>query len=714
MRWLFFPLFFLVISGILFGYSLPVKADTVAANITADELSYDYDLKQIEAVGQVQITYKEITIKCDQAIIDQEQDILLATGNVEVTQKSDSFSGDKFLYYLQSEQGWIYPINMEITDEQITGAVKYSATEAFIKGEEIRSKKAFFTSCDLDNPHFHFTADSIEYYPNKRIVFHGLWYWEGKVRLLYTPILFISLTEDHNNLDARLGWDEFDGWYLLLGYNYYVNDNSYGKINTKFTEHGINEYGDRHYFQISPTSRWFQEVAYDDKAKINYPLNDYMYNIGYENWTNPKLKLYTDYKDWHRFNEVGYSYLENWYNFQLVGSTPYPAVTLNCSETGESYQDVIDLAASWNYNPTKSSSIILNGRWDYSNSLTTPEPTNSYKYRLYGRQDWIWSNLSVTYDQTRVLSGNVSSTNIKPDLVYTIPKLTVPVLGDLRVVTEYLAVDKFPSESTGERWGLDLQKNPIKLWGQGGLTLNTQDKLTYRSFLIDGLTSDLTAFTSDLGLVNQFTKELSTEVRVGFTETEGTPNSYFPGGDYILGGAFLTNGWYWRSVTFNASLNTGYNFKTEYASPVNILMNWLPDLKSQLSFNTSYDWYLGLGQTNLLVNYQPRDDWRLAMSLGYNFQNSDFPWTDKEFEAQIAQKLNNKWKMELATRYDFFNDVFSMGQVNFIMDWHCREVEFSHDWVNQNDWIQLIFKAYPQMPLQLNSTPFQFTDLVNQ
>jgi lipopolysaccharide export system protein LptA len=704
-------------------FPTPGRAESLNVNVTATEVYYDYQTKQVEASGNVRITYKNIKIESDGVLIDQEQNILLATGAVRVEKNGDVVKGDRFLYYLKTQQGWMSPLDMEVTDEKIKGSTKLTAGEAFLKGEEIRAKRTFFTSCDQPDPHFHFTAAEIEYYPEDRIVLHKVWYWEGKVCLFYLPYLFISLKDKDNNFDVRAGHNDLVGWYLYVGYNYFLSEHSYGKVNLDLTERGGDGIGVKHYIENSPTSRWYQEYSVLDKKDLGFADNDYMYGFGYENSIDPTRKILTTFQNWHHFTELGDCYLDTKYFFNFAGQSPYPSLTFNFSETGVEGLRLVDLLGNWSYRFDPSLALNLNGRWFYQEAINPTLNNFSFAYQLQASKNWGWSNLSLRVSDRKVFSGLNNSVNYLPDLIYTIPKFDSKVVGDLKLVTQYTHLEKFyilgndldgyeVHDSSGDRWGLDLQKLPVILWQHNPWKLDFQSRFRYRdlNILEDDLEteSEIYAITNDLGLTCQFNQMFSTVVRVGETETEGIPNTYFTGEDNIQPGAFITNGWYWKSPQFNSSLTTGYNFYSELADPVNFDMQWTPDPKKNLTFRTIYDWYVGLGQTDLQFFYNPKENWRLRLLVGYNFSIPDYPWTNKEFEAVIAQKLNDKWRIELASRFDFFIDNFSMAELGVIYDWHCRELKVHYDWIKREYWFQVLIKAFPDNPLRLSSNTEEF------
>jgi len=196
------------------------RAESGEARITADEMAYDYHLKQMEAWGNVKIVYKDITVESDQAFVDQNQNILVAKGSVRITKKDSNYTGNLFLYYLNREEGLLTPIQAEIRDQEINGPVQMKAVEGYLKGETVTTINSKFSGCDREKPHYHLTAKQAEYYPGDRVVLHRVWYWEHGIPILYLPFLYISLKPDRDNFEVEIGHNQLEGWYARIGYNY--------------------------------------------------------------------------------------------------------------------------------------------------------------------------------------------------------------------------------------------------------------------------------------------------------------------------------------------------------------------------------------------------------------------------------------------------------------------------------------------------------------
>lgn len=705
--------FWITLIPATFLLCLPVTAATASVVINANEVRYYDAANQIEASGAVTIKYKNIQVECERAVIDQDLKTALATGGVKVTKGEDTYWGEYFLYDLKSQRGWLKPMNTEITDSEIKGPTFLKSDEAFYHDEDASLKKAYFTSCDWEHPHYHLTAAEVEYYPDERIIFRKVWYWERNVRLFFLPYLAISLREDDNNFDPpKVGRDETVGWFLYLTYNYYVNDNSYGKIKLDTTEKGGDGVGVQHYIKNSATSRWYQEYYFLNNSDNSTALNEYMFKYGYENWTNPRKKWDTALENWYNCDAAGTTYLETTYNYNFYGVSPYPRLYFEY-ETDEDLERQLDFSGNWSYAPGRGWEINTNGRWLYTHYFETLYPINQFDYYLNTKKSWSNSSYAQFRIKNRqVLSGDYSSTNLLPELSYVYSNWKWPLVGAVNFNTQYTRMEKISrdddeitSKENGVRLGIDLRKT-VKLWDKKRLTLSTESTMRYRDFIINDEKSQLTAFTETLGLTGKFSDKLSTTVSVGFTEKEGEPNTFFNSDDYILAGAFLTNAWYWRSKIFSASLSSGYNFYSEYVYPVNFRAGWNFGNDRRIDFSTVYYNDDGLGQTDLDINYSPKENWRLGLFLGFDFE-SDY-WTQRQFQAEIIEELTDKWRMELVSRYDPFQNEFATAQVRLVYDWHCREVVFYYDEVENEYWIQLNFKAFPQAQLRLSADPTEY------
>jgi len=690
-------------------FAEPVGAETIRVTLTADEINYDYHSKQIEAKGNVQISYKNTKVLSDLAVIDHDQNILLATGSVKVDKDGDEFNGDRFLYYLGTQQGWVYPVITEITDEEIVGSLKYTAAEAFLKGEEIIFKKTYLTGCDLEHPHYHFTAGKVEYIPGDRIKMTHAWYWEHRIRLFYLPVLFISLKEDSNNFGMQVGWNNYDGWWLKTWYTYYFSDHNSLMASNITTQHGTDSWEFQHINKLSSTRTFTETFGIEDKSKIGNPNEAYKVGFKYEDRTNPKMNYETWLNAWNQYTIDGDSYYESEFVLNFKGQSPYPTLRFyhDIKEEQGLFETYLD--EDWNYYFDPTFRISLNGDWLYSERRSdNNEPIFNQDYNFSLFKKWEQSDLNV-----KVSDRNISLVeSIIPDITYTIHKLDVPLIGTIKTTSQYThkkTLNTYTNiETEGDRIALDILKTN-NLWGKGRLSITNETQFRFRDYLINDNPSDLKALTESLNLKYNFTDIFDTSVKFGYTGVQGEKNQFF--NDYILPGADVWNYWNYRGKSFSANFNTGYNFETEFAHPANLSATWSQS-PTYVNFGTVYHWdngpdeKLGFGATRLTVNSTPRKDWRIMLSLGYDFSSQ--LWSSKRMDLELTEQLSPKWKVNLRMNYNMLIDDFSNANVGLTYDWHCRELEFHYDWIEREYWIQITFKAFPQARFNTSENPMEY------
>lgn len=696
---------------IMMYLGMPVAAaDPVT--IKADEVRYNDETRQLEAYGNVSIKYRNTMIEADQALADRDLNLLLALGNVKVTKDDKTYEGgERFLYDFRSERGWLAPINVEINEEdseELDDRAFISAEEAFIIADDIFFNNSNFTGCNLEHPHYHITASETEYYPGKRIIFRKAWYWEGKVKLIYIPYLVISLKEDENNFDPpRFGRNELVGWFLYIGYNYFFDDTNYGKIMLDLTEYGGNGIGVKHYTETSPTTKWYQEYYYlNNDHNRNKSMDEYKWGFGYENSTNEKLKWDTSLENWYLVNDSNERYLKSTFHYNFYGISPYPSIYFKYYQDDD-IKESYDISENWNYQLDPTWSLNANSRW-YLQKTTID--SISYDINLTTLKYWNWSNVEIKINNRRYISDTyMQTTNYLPEVTYTIPDWKWPYLGSVRATAQYTQLEKLETaneeilkEESGIRYALDLDNSKM-LWQQPKRSLSAVSQYRYRVYDYQELVTDLMGFSESLVLNNRFNDYLSTDVSLGYTEMLGESVDFFGKSDALYPGAFAKNGWHWDSKLFRVDLSTGYNFKLQQKDPIVITAELKPQI---IQFDTIYEWGYGFGETGLRINYNPRPDWRLGLYLGYNFITGW--WSNQQFQASIHQKLNDKWAVDIESRYDLFQESFSVAQLGLTYDWHCREVLFNYDFVEQKYWLQLSFKAFPRAQFNTAADPSEY------
>jgi len=158
--------------------SIPYASDSLEANIdykASDSIVYDLKNKLILLYNDGSIHYDDLQLNAADISIAWETNILTATqrsdslGNIsgrpDFKQGSQTFSAHKLAYNFKSGKGKIYGLFTQEGD-------------GFLRGNEVKkdslnnlyARKAYFTTCNLENPHFYIEANPVKVIPDKLLV----------------------------------------------------------------------------------------------------------------------------------------------------------------------------------------------------------------------------------------------------------------------------------------------------------------------------------------------------------------------------------------------------------------------------------------------------------------------------------------------------------------------------------------------------------------
>ncbi len=682
----------------------PVRAKTMPVQIAADHISYVDHTKSLECNGNVVIKYQDLIIKADYATIDQNQEVLLAKNKVSVIKDDYTLQGDSLLYYFQKQEGRLSPAQTLIKASAKAETLKITAEEVLFEEEVALLQDTWMTGCDLAKPHYHFTAKRVKYYPEQRIVFYHVWYHEHGLKLLYLPYYVLPLNND-NRFEFNLGWSEQGGWDLYLGYNYALTDHNYGKFKSSLTEKKGNKFGLEHITKLTPKSKFSQEYSLLDRGYLGNPHRNYSYRFAYENRDFTKLKLDASLLNWRYHTLAGEPYDHRTYQLNLTGLNTYPSLYSKYQITGLRPFRVLDVNSYWSTKFWANTNLFVKGRF-LEEIPDAQAARESFNYRISLTKRWSWSNLQVDYNETKLFNNPNTIINQRPNIVWTVPKWQLPLIGPVKLVANYkyqetLSLTNF--NNAGIRMAYDLTKLPVTLWQNQKLQLTLNSQFKYREVYTHNdhwNGSEMYGLSGGIAFVDRFTKHFRTEVHAGYTQKwGGIRDNYF--GDYLYNGTYLDNLWKWQSQHLTATLKTGYIVETDTKKPIDLTLYWSPSPKERLSFKTTYDWVQELGQTDLSLKYNPNPQVLLAVNLGYN-PRYVAPWTRREFEVQTINQLTTKIRSQIISRYDFFRNGFSDAKIRLIFDLHCRQLAVDYDWVAKRYQLQLVFKAFPDLPLALN------------
>jgi len=203
--------------------ALDFLANAEDVNYSGQEVVFDMQEKSIDIENEAQLVYGPMKLTAEHIILDTQSRELYAEGN-PLIEDAEVIAGQQMGYNFGAR----------------TGAVAGGVTAMdgyYYVGDEIRRFPdttmkicgGKMSSCDLENPHFHFWADRMKIKADDKIVAAPIVLRIGNVPIFALPFYFKSLKEGRRSgilfPSFDFGWSSRDGRYIRdFGYYWATNE----------------------------------------------------------------------------------------------------------------------------------------------------------------------------------------------------------------------------------------------------------------------------------------------------------------------------------------------------------------------------------------------------------------------------------------------------------------------------------------------------------
>lgn len=222
------------------GLDTPIKYDA------RDSIITDLQSEIVYLYGEAVVIYGDIKLTADLMVVDMNSKEVQATytldslgnpvGKPHFTQGSEEFTADSIRYNINTKKGYIREVRSQYDEfyVQMNQSKRHPNEEIHLKGGKI-------STCDLEDPHYHFNLTKAVIVPDKRIVSGPVNIWVNDVPTpVGLPFGFFPIVDKkkHGILIPQIVPVSELGFGLQdLGYYIPINDNIetsiYGTIYTK-------------------------------------------------------------------------------------------------------------------------------------------------------------------------------------------------------------------------------------------------------------------------------------------------------------------------------------------------------------------------------------------------------------------------------------------------------------------------------------------------
>lgn len=200
----------------------PPSAAKIDIRAFEDYLDYDTERQILYSPGRTRVQYGQYSIEADRLILDQRLNEVQAQGNVELKFRDTTIKADAMRYNLGGREGSANNVSGSY------GPVYFRMAEPS-KGappqfQRISESESIFrdtniTTCDFKVPHYFVRGREVILYANDRIFFRGATIYVAGVPILYLPVYTRSLIEA-NPWSFQLGYGNRTGFRMRAGYSY--------------------------------------------------------------------------------------------------------------------------------------------------------------------------------------------------------------------------------------------------------------------------------------------------------------------------------------------------------------------------------------------------------------------------------------------------------------------------------------------------------------
>jgi len=623
-----------------------------SAILQSNTISYEKGKGQVKATGAIVLKFNSNTMQGEYLNYNQRSKQLELMKKVVLQDKEDeTIAGDRLVYDVDRKEGQV---------ENFTGSFKNEEIIYFIKGKQVTfsddriiAKESQLTTCEEPEPHYHFYAQQIEYYPKKEIILYKSSYWQGKTKLFEVNKKVLPLYHDDLNL-PEVGYSQDEGFYVKTKSFYDLGNKDYGiAYQDWMSQRGL--------------GIGFKEFRFgDNDKKAEYSLYAAQYP-GAENqilrgdWQLNKpgqqqmLSVERENNEWENQGKLLQG---NWSFLGNIGAVQTGATVQLESRTGFDDYSVINEQLNQSVQNSKNVRTLFN--YNYSSSIYQGIPTSSA------------NNYSLQTEYTAPLyTANAIFLQKTGNLIYT-PKLTI----QSTLPSSYqFAVDTMHVSATDSN--LSVQQSDVT----ANYRSKTQ-KLGNDTFFMTSGNATETSFsdgnTNNNWLVNSSILKninekfyIDTQLTVSQARGFNSLSSSAVDQDQRLA-TFETNYIFDENYRINTSLAYDFILHQYQLAQVNLngrtypFWNWNVILQYDLA---QHQW----ATNGLMITLNPDSNLVGYVRFDYNVQTAAM----QDASIRLEGKLSHNWIYSINT--DYYLGQVNISEVKFVRDLDCQKLTIGYN-----------------------------------
>ncbi len=665
---------------------------------------------------------EEFNLEASSLKYDQNNNFLEISGDIR---------GNYGKFYIKSEDIEIFLKDSSGEDNKM---------RLITSAEEIKLKPGVITGCELESPHYYFDAEKVNIYPGDYLELYDVTFKElnGRLSLFYWPYLYISLDRDQDNFFPSFGYNERRGWFIKTKYFY---NNRFDLPGNFYLDHytisgsagGIKQYFLNEHNQKAYLYYYTQQNKTNLSGLFNWEAEFYHQYSG-ENWEEDFSYLYQDFDDKvERDADLSLNSRDN--RRYTYGSLDYDETDYFESDDRDYEEYSFDFYQRDNI--LDDLNYIFNYNIDFDRDPDeglAKEENRKVDIRYTFENEW---NLDLEYydgekdepneeiltRQGGELSLNKRYSNINLEILlerYSPGFSEEDENGVVFSREPEVNIDYFPAgnfeyaASYGKYYEEDSEKEGQRLNGEIRYSKNYSFFNNSYLFQRNNFTAssyklrDLDGYRNQYFLENRFRMVNNLSSRLQFVNIYqydqrwlNSPFEFDQGENKNLLDSGLR---YNINRRFDLNINSGYDFLEEEYLLLETLADYSPNQDWTLSLGSTYNLNENNFSDNLIFKSIYEGE-RLRHKLGLEYDlNSSYL---EELDNQLIYELDGKWgwyiESNLSINYDY-EDKIREANLQLKKNFHCRELAFSYDYIDEEYTIQYSINLFPSQPIGVSRT----------
>ena len=193
--------------------------------INGDNVEYSADSREVSATGNIEVMYKGSKLTCNKLKVNMQTREGLAEGNAKLQDAKGTVTGEKIVYNFANKTGVIF--NADFRANPYFGKAKIVEK---VSDSEFIAKRGYFTTCNLDRPHYRFAVKKLNMFPGDKTQAKGATLYLGAVPVIYLPRFNYSMKDPLMHVQVEPGSRKDWGPYLLSAWRYNLTNNVDGRL----------------------------------------------------------------------------------------------------------------------------------------------------------------------------------------------------------------------------------------------------------------------------------------------------------------------------------------------------------------------------------------------------------------------------------------------------------------------------------------------------